>query len=125
MNDNKVALTAFFNQWEVFSLCEVGSWESKWGEAREPIPHENVNCVIKHKLFNGVIMGCLNGLYYMNLEAECKFACVPITEESKDYLSFWGVFQNLFSIFIFWLLPISRLLCRNNNQLGKPRRRLT
>lgn len=124
MNDSKVALTAFFNQWEVFSLCEVGSWESKWGEAREPIPHENVNCVIKPKLFNGVIMGYLNGLYYMNLEAECKFACVPVTEESKNYLSFFGVFLNLFSIFICWLLPISRFY-RNNNQLGKPRRSLT
>lgn len=27
------------------------------GEATEPIPQENVNCVIKHKLFNGVITG--------------------------------------------------------------------
>lgn len=27
------------------------------GGTRKPIPHENVNCVIKRKLFNRVIMG--------------------------------------------------------------------
>ena len=27
------------------------------GGARETIPHENVNCVIKHKLLHGVVMG--------------------------------------------------------------------
>lgn len=45
----------------------------------------------------------------MNLEAECKCSCVPIKEESKDsppHLSFF-------------LLPISRLISRDNNQLGK------
>lgn len=52
----------------------------------------------------------------MNLETECKCTRVPIKEESKDCLSL--------SLF-FCFLPISRLLCRNNNQLGKPRTRLT
>jgi len=30
-----------------------------WGGrgTRKPTPYENVNCVIKHKLFNRVIMG--------------------------------------------------------------------
>lgn len=50
----------------MFSLCEVGAGNPDGrgrgcggGErgAREPIPQENVHCVIKHKLFNGVIMG--------------------------------------------------------------------
>ena len=80
------------------------------GETRKPIPYENVNCVIKHKLFNRIIMGYQRDFYCMNLEAEYKCS----KEESKDYPSL-----------SMCLLPISRLLSRNKNQLGKLRRRLT
>lgn len=122
MKDNKVALTVFFHQWEAFSWCEAGSRDSKWGEAREPIPHENVNWVIKHKLFNGVIMGCLNALYYMNLEAECKLACVPITEESKDYLSFLFFFLFLiyFLFLFFGFCPFPDCFAEITTSLGNP-----
>ena len=33
-----------------------GGWVGGRG-TRKPTPYENVNCVIKHKLFNRVIMG--------------------------------------------------------------------
>lgn len=42
------------------------------GGTRKPIPYENVNCVIKHKLFNRIIMGYQRDFYCMNLEAEYK-----------------------------------------------------
>lgn len=53
----------------------------------------------------------------MNLEAECKCTCVPITEKSEDYLSYFYICF-IFLFFGFW--PSPDCFAEITTSLGNP-----